>query len=104
MRLSGICVYKHEATASLDVENESAVQEALSRLLQGKTVLVIAHRMRTVEAADKIVVLSEGRVTEQGTPSELMKQKGLFRHMVELQRQSTVWRLSQIPRRRHRDI
>ena len=55
-----------EATASLDVENESAVQEALSRLLAGKTVLVIAHRMRTVEAADKIVVLSEGRVTEQG--------------------------------------
>ena len=71
-----------------DVENESAVQEALSRLLAGKTVLVIAHRMRTVEAADKIVVLSEGRVTEQGTPSELMKQSGLFRHMVELQRQS----------------
>ena len=104
MRLSGICVYKHEATASLDVENESAVQEALSRLLAGKTVLVIAHRMRTVEAADKIVVLSEGRVTEQGTPSELMKQKGLFRHMVELQRQSAGWRLSQIPRRRHRDI
>ena len=72
-----------EATASLDVENESAVQEALSRLLAGKTVLVIAHRMRTVEAADKIVVLSEGRVTEQGTPSELMKQNGLFRHMVD---------------------
>jgi len=82
-----------EATASLDVENESAVQEALSRLLAGRTVLVIAHRMRTVEAADKIVVLSEGRVTEQGTPAELMKQKGLFRHMVELQRQSAGWRL-----------
>ena len=93
MRLSGSCVYKHEATASLDVENESAVQEALSRLLAGKTVLVIAHRMRTVEAADKIVVLSEGRVTEQGTPAELMKQSGLFRHMVELQRQSAGWRL-----------
>ena len=82
-----------EATASLDVENETKVQGALSRLLAGKTVLVIAHRMRTVEAADKIVVLSEGRVTEQGTPSELMKQSGLFRHMVELQRQSTGWRL-----------
>ena len=82
-----------EATASLDVENESAVQEALSRLLQGKTVLVIAHRMRTVEAADKIVVLSDGRVTEQGTPAELMKQNGLFHHMVELQRQSAGWRL-----------
>lgn len=82
-----------EATASLDVENETKVQGALSRLLAGKTVLVIAHRMRTVEAADKIVVLSEGRVTEQGTPSELMKQSGLFRHMVELQRQSAGWKL-----------
>ena len=82
-----------EATASLDVENETAIQEALSRLIKNKTVLIIAHRMRTVEAADKIVVLSEGRVTEQGTPSELMKQSGLFRHMVELQRQSTGWRL-----------
>ena len=82
-----------EATASLDVENESAVQEALSRLLQGKTVLVIAHRMRTVEAADKIVVLSEGSVVEQGTPADLMNRNGIFRHMVELQRQSAGWKL-----------
>ena len=58
-----------EATASLDVENETKVQEALSRLLAGKTVLVIAHRMRTVEAADKIVVLADGKVAEQGSPS-----------------------------------
>ena len=92
-KISAMLGTQHEATASLDVENESAVQEALSRLLAGKTVLVIAHRMRTVEAADKIVVLSEGRVTEQGTPSELMKQNGIFRHMVELQRQSAGWRL-----------
>ena len=69
-----------EATASLDVENETKVQEALSRLLAGKTVLVIAHRMRTVEAADKIVVLDDGRVAEQGSPSELMAKHGLFRH------------------------
>ena len=61
-----------EATASLDVENESAVQEALSRLLQGKTVLVIAHRMRTVAGADHIVVLEDGRVAQQGAPAELM--------------------------------
>ena len=82
-----------EATASLDVENETKVQVALSRLLAGKTVLVIAHRMRTVEAADKIVVLSDGRVAEEGAPSELMAKGGLYHHMVELQRQSAQWHL-----------
>ena len=82
-----------EATASLDVENETKVQGALSRLLAGKTVLVIAHRMRTVEAADKIVVLSDGRVAEEGAPSELMAKGGLYHHMVELQRQSAQWHL-----------
>ena len=82
-----------EATASLDVENETKVQSALSRLLQGKTVLVIAHRMRTVEAADKIVVLSDGKVAEEGAPQELMEKGGLFRRMVELQRQSAKWQL-----------
>ena len=82
-----------EATASLDVENETKVQEALSRLLEGKTVLVIAHRMRTVEAADRIVVLAEGKVAEQGSPSELTAKRGLFYRMVELQRQSAGWKL-----------
>ena len=82
-----------EATASLDVENETKVQGALSRLLAGKTVLVIAHRMRTVEAADKIVVLENGRVAEMGSPGELMERGGLYRRMVELQRQSAQWRL-----------
>lgn len=83
-----------EATASLDVENETKVQGALSRLLAGKTVLVIAHRMRTVEAADKIVVLADGRIAEEGTPAELMGKNGLYRRMVELQRQSAGWRLN----------
>ena len=82
-----------EATASLDVENETKVQGALSRLLAGKTVLVIAHRMRTVEAADKIVVLSDGRVAEEGSPAELMAKDGLFCRMVKLQQQSAGWRL-----------
>lgn len=77
-----------EATASLDVENETKVQKALSRLLAGKTVLVIAHRMRTVEAADKIIVLAEGQVAEEGAPAELLRKNGLYRRMVELQRQS----------------
>ena len=83
-----------EATASLDVENESAVQAALSCLLRDKTVLVIAHRMRTVAGADHIVVLGDGRVVQQGSPSELMEQGGLYRRMVELQSQSAQWRLS----------
>ncbi|QOV18998.1 ABC transporter ATP-binding protein [Blautia liquoris] len=82
-----------EATASLDVENESAVQKALSHLLQGKTVLIIAHRMRTVAGADKIVVLEEGRVAEQGTPDELMKNGKFFRRMVQLQQETTAWTL-----------
>lgn len=83
-----------EATASLDVENETKVQGALSRLLVGKTVLVIAHRMRTVEAADKIIVLVDGRVAEEGTPAELMNKNGLYHRMVDLQRQSAGWRLN----------
>ena len=83
-----------EATASLDVENETKVQGALSRLLVGKTVLVIAHRMRTVEAADKIIVLTDGRVAEEGTPAELMNKNGLYHRMVDLQRQSAGWRLN----------
>ncbi|MBQ7729876.1 MAG: ABC transporter ATP-binding protein [Spirochaetales bacterium] len=81
-----------EATASLDVENETKVQGALSRLLSGKTVLVIAHRMRTVEAADKIVVLDGGKVVEEGRPSDLMsRENGVFRRMTSLQNSSREW-------------
>lgn len=81
-----------EATASLDVENETKVQGALSRLLTGKTVLVIAHRMRTVEAADKIVVLADGKVAEEGSPAELLKKEdGLFRRMTRLQTAGAEW-------------
>lgn len=80
-----------EATASLDVENETAIQEALSRLIKHKTVLIIAHRMRTVAGADKIVVLSGGIVAEQGSPAELYARKGLYTHMVDLQSASQNW-------------
>ena len=91
----GPLVLLDEATASLDVENETQVQRALSRLLAGKTVLVIAHRMRTVANADKIVVLKEGRVAEQGAPAELMaREGGLYRRMVELQTEASGWSLA----------
>ena len=80
-----------EATASLDVENETAVQAALSGLIQNKTVLIIAHRMRTVMHADQIVLLSGGRVTEIGRPSDLLEKNGLFRHMAQLQSESMEW-------------
>lgn len=82
-----------EATASLDVENESAVQCALSRLLREKTVLIIAHRMRTVAGADHIVVLENGHVTQQGAPLDLMMQGGFYRHMVELQNETAQWKI-----------
>lgn len=80
-----------EATASLDVENETLIQTALSRLIKDKTVMMIAHRMRTVMGADKVVVLAEGRVKEQGTPEELMKRGGIFSRMVNTQRESGSW-------------
>lgn len=82
-----------EATASLDVENETKVQEALSTLLANKTVLVIAHRMRTVQSADKIIVLEDGKVKEEGSPEQLYKQNGLYRHMLDLQNESSKWQI-----------
>ena len=82
-----------EATASLDVENETLIQTALSRLIREKTVLVIAHRMRTVAGADKIVVLADGRVAEQGAPEELLARDGLYAHMAALQAESQNWAL-----------
>lgn len=82
-----------EATASLDVENETMIQSALSRLIKDKTVLVIAHRMRTVAGADKIVVLADGVVAEQGTPGELYKKNGIYTRMVDLQLASGKWKI-----------
>ena len=80
-----------EATASLDVENETLIQAALSRLIKDKTVLVIAHRMRTVSGADKVVVLLNGTVAEQGTPEKLMNTGKIYPHMVKLQMISGDW-------------
>lgn len=81
-----------EATASLDVDNESAIQESISKLIQDKTVLIIAHRMRTVDGVDKSVVLKDGTVAEQGTPEQLKQQNGIYKHMVDLQLQSEQWK------------
>lgn len=82
-----------EATASLDVENETVIQTAISRLIKNKTVLIIAHRMRTVSSADQVVVLKDGVVAEQGTPDELLKAGGIYRCMAELQREGENWKL-----------
>ena len=82
-----------EATASLDVENETLIQTALSRLIKDKTVLVIAHRMRTVAGADKIVVLEGGTVAEEGSPDELINKNGIFARMVKLQSESGGWKM-----------
>ena len=82
-----------EATASLDVENETMIQSAISRLIKDKTVLIIAHRMRTVAGADKIVVLADGVVAEQGVPDELYKKNGIYTRMVDLQSASGKWKI-----------
>ena len=82
-----------EATASLDVDNETFIQESLSRLIKDKTVMIIAHRMRTVANADKIVVLKDGVVAESGSPAELEKQNGIYKGMVNTQMLATEWNL-----------
>jgi len=82
-----------EATSFLDVENESKIQKALSELIKNKTVIIIAHRMRTIANADKIVVLDDGRIAEQGSPDELIANDGLFKRMVDLQNLSGEWKI-----------
>ena len=83
-----------EATASLDVDNESIIQESISKLIKNKTVLIIAHRMRSVDCADKIVVLKDGKIVEQGSAKTLKEQNGIYAHMLELQHRSNEWKYS----------
>lgn len=82
-----------EATASLDVENETQIQKAISKLVKDKTVLIIAHRMRTVAGADKLIVLKDGVVAEQGSPAELYKKNGIYTQMADMQRKSVSWKI-----------
>ena len=82
-----------EATASLDVDNETVIQESLSKLIRNKTVMIIAHRMRTVAEADKIVVLKDGVVAETGMPKELEEKGGIYQHMAAVQMQAAGWQL-----------
>ena len=87
-------IFLDEATASLDAENETLIQRAISRLVKGKTVLIIAHRMRTVAGADKLVLLKEGKVAECGTPAELEARGGEYARMKRLQAASMDWKLN----------
>lgn len=80
-----------EATASLDPENEVLIQQAISRLITGKTVIVIAHRLRTIAGADKIIVLDNGKLVQQGSHEELIKQDGLYKKLFTIQQKSLGW-------------
>ena len=93
MRLSGICVYKHEATASVDTDNESYIQEAISELVKGKTLLVIAHRLNTIQNADQILVMRQGELVESGRHNELVKKNGEYARMWENYTKTTQWHI-----------
>ena len=83
MRLSGICVYKHEATSYTDPENEAVIQSVLGRLVRGKTLLVIAHRLSTIADADQIIVVNQGKIEATGTQAELLASCPLYQTMWE---------------------
>lgn len=83
-----------EATASVDVDNESYIQDAISELVKGKTLLVIAHRLNTIQAAGQILVISDGVISQRGKHDELMKQEGIYREFIHIRNKSTAWRLS----------
>ena len=84
-----------EATASVDPENEHEIQAAISALVHGKTIIIIAHRLNTIENADQILVVENGRIGQMGTHGELMEQDGLYRHFVEVREQAEGWRIAE---------
>ena len=83
-----------EATASVDVDNERYIQEAITELVKGKTLLVIAHRLNTIKAADEIAVISNGEIVQRGTHEQLMLQKGIYRDYVQIREKATEWSLT----------
>lgn len=94
MRLSGVCVYEHEATASVDPENEHLIQTAITELTRGKTIITIAHRLATIEHADQILVVDEGRIVQCGTHEALIQQEGRYRSFVETRERAEGWKLA----------
>ena len=93
MRLSGICVYKHEATAFADPENEHQIQKAFEALTKDKTVLMIAHRLSTVQDADIVIVLKDGKIAEQGSHKNLLALHGVYAGMWKDYQRSARWKV-----------
>lgn len=93
MRVCAGCANGNEATASVDPENEHLIQQALSALTRGKTILTIAHRLATIRNADQILVVEDGRIVQRGTHEELMVQGGLYRRFIEIREQAEGWRI-----------
>ena len=83
-----------EATASVDTDNESYIQEAISELVKGKTLLVIAHRLNTIQNADQILVIDNGQIAQQGTHEELLKQPGIYQEFVNIRKNAAGWSLA----------
>ena len=83
-----------EATASIDPENEHLIQEAISELTDGKTIITIAHRLATIQNADKILVIDEGKVVQQGTHHELIEQEGIYKRFIEIREKAEGWRIN----------
>ena len=93
MRLSGICVYKHEATANVDPENEDRLQKAIEALTRDKTIIMIAHRLKTVRNAGQILVIDQGELVQKGRHEELIKEKGIYADFVTGRQEAIGWKL-----------
>ena len=93
MRVCAGCANRNEATASIDPENEHLIQQAISELTRGKTIIIIAHRLATIENADQILVLDDGCIVQQGTHEQLVREEGRYRRFVEIREQAEGWKI-----------